>query len=275
MVLATLFDDLHSRFVDQGAATTGPKYVQLYQVILTAIRDGVLAPGDRLPPEQVMSDNLPVSLVTVRKCFELLAQRGVISREHGRGTFISSAEQSVSDLWHFRFVDPDRDGFMPIYTRILSRTIKRQPHIARGLLCPGAALVCIERAINIGSRFNCYSELFLPEGRFSGVMNEPINELERFNLKDVLTQNYRMPTLRVEQTVRIETVPERAYNQMDVEPGAVVLSLHATGYSFDDLPITFQRIWIPKTEYSLDLPSLAGPAEQQSARPDLKVVGRG
>ena len=138
-----LIEDLNARYADQSKVSAGPKYELLYQALLSAIRNGVLSPGDRLPPEQVLSKHLPLSQVTVRKCFTLLAQRGVISREHGRGTFVSAAEQGFSDLWHFRFKDPDRDGFMPIYNRILSRTIQRDAKdLSAAGLQPGGAGWC-------------------------------------------------------------------------------------------------------------------------------------
>ena len=268
-----LIEALQAGYAAQIQPPKGPKYERLYQTILQAIREGALSPGVQLPPEQLLSENLPVSQVTVRKCFALLAERGVISREQGRGTFIASAEQSVSDLWHFRFVDPDRGGFMPIYNRILSRTIERNSPVARRLSMPGKPLVRIARALNIGSRFNCYSELFLPAHRFSPIMDEPISELERVNLKDTLARDFRMPTLRVDQNVRVDTVPDHACEPMDVERGAIALSLCVTGYSFEDEPISFQHIWIPKTDYELNLPALAAPVEQRRVPSRLKVVG--
>ena len=270
-----LIDSLNAHYADQSKVRGGPKYERLYQAILSAIRKGVLSPGDRLPPEQVLSKHLPLSQVTVRKCFTLLAQRGVISREHGRGTFVSAAEQGFSDLWHFRFKDPDREGFMPIYNRILSRTIQRNARIAQHLSNPKGRFVCIERAVNIGSRFNCYSEPFLPADRFARHMDEPVAELERINLKDILAREFRTPTLRVDQNVRIEAVPERASETMGVSEGSRVLFLGVTGYTFDDQPISYQRIWIPETSYELNMPASAETVAQRHAAPPLKAVATG
>lgn len=270
-----LLENLNARYAAQAETGSGRKYEALYQAILSAIRHGDLSPGDRLPPEQVLSQHMPLSQVTVRKCFTLLAQRGVISREHGRGTFVSAAEQGVSDLWHFRFKDPERDGFMPIYNRILSRTIQRDAQVSRLLDIPGGALVRIERAVNIGSRFNCYSELFLPANRFARIMDEPVAELERINLKDILAREFRTPTLRVDQNMRIEAVPERATEPMGVPGDAHVLFLGVTGYTFEDHPISHQRIWIPETKYELNMPASTETVAERHSGPALKAVANG
>ena len=257
---------------DSGLA----KYERLYRAIQSSIRDGVLAPGDKLPPEQVLSRGLPISLATVRKCFARLAQSGVISREHGRGTFVSTEEHGVSDLWHFRFIDPDAAGFMPIYNRIISRRIVSERRIAERLGTRGTKFVFIERAVNIGARFVCYSELYLPAEKFSRLMDEPVPELERVNLKDVLTREYRSPTLRADQFMRVEPAPETATAYMDIPPGALALRMRIIGYTFDDQPISYQQIWIPETEHELSMPTTAELVRgSRPASTKLKVVQNG
>ena len=265
---------LQGRYAAQAKLSNGPKYEHLCQAIQQVIREGLLSPNDRLPPEHVIADSLPLSQVTVRKSLSLLAQRGVVSREHGRGTFIAPAERSVSDLWHFRFIDPESGDLLPIYNRILSRSEVRDRQAARCLSIPSKRLlVRIERSLNIGSRFNCYSELFLPANRFSPILDEPVAELERVNLKDVLTALFQRPTLWISQNVSIDNVPNRACESMGVDSGVLVLALHVTGYSFEDEPITFQRIWIPKTECPLNLPASTNLEGEGANPPRLKTIG--
>lgn len=266
---------LNDRYANENEIADLAKYERLYQVILAAIRERVLSPGDKLPAEQVLSRHLPLSQATVRKCFTLLAQRGLISREHGRGTFVSAEEHGISDLWHFRFRDPDGPGFMPIYNRILSRTVRIDGDIARLFPNAGNKLVCIERAVNIGSRFNCYSELFLPAEKFARIMDEPVGELERVNLKDILAREFRTPTLSVTQNMCVEPIPTRASEPMAVPTGSLALSLHVTGFTFGNQAISFQRIWIPQTPYKLNLPALAESIAQKEYRAPLNEAAHG
>ena len=53
-----------------------------------AIRLGTYRPGSRLPSEAELAEQLAVSRPTLRESLRLLEERGMISRRHGRGTFV-------------------------------------------------------------------------------------------------------------------------------------------------------------------------------------------
>jgi GntR family transcriptional repressor for pyruvate dehydrogenase complex len=57
--------------------------------LLQLIRDGVYAPGDRLPPIRELVTNLGVSVTTVREALRKLESLGLIRIEHGSGTYVS------------------------------------------------------------------------------------------------------------------------------------------------------------------------------------------
>ena len=50
-------------------------------------------------------------------------------------------------------------------------------------------------------------------------------------------------------------------------PGAVTMLLRVVGYTFEDQPISYQRIWIPETEYELDLPTTSEAIRHRDAAP--------
>ncbi|TNC21111.1 FadR family transcriptional regulator [Amycolatopsis alkalitolerans] len=47
-----------------------------------------LCPGDRVPPERVLAENLEVSRTTIREALHELEQRRLVSRAPGRGTVV-------------------------------------------------------------------------------------------------------------------------------------------------------------------------------------------
>jgi DNA-binding FadR family transcriptional regulator len=55
------------------------------------IDDGVLKPGDQLPSERELSDELQVSRGTVREAVQLLQALGLLEIRHGSGTFVRLA----------------------------------------------------------------------------------------------------------------------------------------------------------------------------------------
>ncbi|HOR00542.1 MAG TPA: GntR family transcriptional regulator [Anaerolineae bacterium] len=69
------------------------------------IADGTYAPGDRLPSEAELADELAVSRGTVRSALAVLATAGLIVRRQGDGTYVTgvmSAERSLMHvMWEF------------------------------------------------------------------------------------------------------------------------------------------------------------------------------
>ncbi len=67
-----------------------PLYAEIAQSLEHDIRDGVIRPNDKLPPQRELADYLDVNLSTVARAFKLCTSKGLISGETGRGTFIAS-----------------------------------------------------------------------------------------------------------------------------------------------------------------------------------------
>jgi GntR family transcriptional regulator len=73
--------------VDRSADV--PLGAQLASRIRSAVRDGTLAPGDRLPSVRDLADSAGVNVNTVRGVYARLESQGLVRSEHGRGTFVA------------------------------------------------------------------------------------------------------------------------------------------------------------------------------------------
>ena len=74
-----------------------PIYEQLASQIKHMIATGELQPGDQLPTVRQVAADLRVNFNTVARAYRLLDEAGMISTQHGRGTYIlepPSAETS-------------------------------------------------------------------------------------------------------------------------------------------------------------------------------------
>ena len=65
-----------------------PIYIQIIDQIKHLIASGVLAPDDQLPTVRELADDLGVNFTTVARAYRLLDEEGLISTQHGRGTYI-------------------------------------------------------------------------------------------------------------------------------------------------------------------------------------------
>ncbi len=66
-----------------------PLYHQLYRILLEKITSGVWNPGDLIPSEKELGEQFHLSRITIRQTLQQLAADGYLSRQQGRGTFVS------------------------------------------------------------------------------------------------------------------------------------------------------------------------------------------
>lgn len=84
------FDDYPMNWKPDLSHATGPLYKALAKLLESDIINGHLHPGDLLPPQRELADYLDINLSTVSKAFKLCMQKGLISSNIGKGTFVSS-----------------------------------------------------------------------------------------------------------------------------------------------------------------------------------------
>lgn len=65
-----------------------PRYYQAKMKIEEAIVKGFYKKGDRLPPERKLSEQLGVSMITVRKALDEIANEGIVEKMWGKGVYV-------------------------------------------------------------------------------------------------------------------------------------------------------------------------------------------
>ena len=71
---------------------SGPLYVRLAERIEEAIASGTLPAGTKLPPQRDLAFDIGVTIGTVGRAYSLVRERGLVSGEVGRGTFVLGDE---------------------------------------------------------------------------------------------------------------------------------------------------------------------------------------
>ena len=69
-----------------------PLYFQVAEQLERAIVDGVLAPGERVPNEVALADELGLSRPTMRQAIQILVDKGMLVRKRGVGTQVVKAQ---------------------------------------------------------------------------------------------------------------------------------------------------------------------------------------
>ncbi|WP_272988852.1 MULTISPECIES: PLP-dependent aminotransferase family protein [Hyphomonas] len=120
---------------------SAPMYERLVAALQDDVRNGRLAPGDRLPPQRDLAHRLSLSVGTVSRAYVEAERRGFVSSHVGRGTFVTDRAQpqsappgeGVRDLAHNipPFGPAERligDGLMRVRQRAdLAKTVTYAP----------------------------------------------------------------------------------------------------------------------------------------------------
>lgn len=106
-----------------------PAYLQIIGEIKQAIANGDLKPGDQLPTVRQLASDLQINFNTVARAYRMLDEKGIISTQHGRGTFILDAptgkelqklrKQQLTVLGEHFVEEADKLGFEPSEARKL------------------------------------------------------------------------------------------------------------------------------------------------------------
>lgn len=110
-----------------------PLYHQLKAALVSAIHDGGLQPGDRLPSESEMEQRYAVSRAVIRQALDQLVQEGVVERLQGKGTFVASPRiRHASRLISFT-EDMRSQGLSPAHRVLVSEPVVAADDVAERL----------------------------------------------------------------------------------------------------------------------------------------------
>jgi GntR family transcriptional regulator len=219
------------------------KLARVCDSIVGRIESGALRQGDRLPSEERLAQGFRVSVGTVQKALSRLAHSGLISREHGRGTFVSGSKVGPGDVHYLRFRDAEgRD--LPHYISVRSVRRSKRPGPWAEFLGPGVN-IRIERMMSVGGKVDLYSEFWLREAEFvrlkGGLNGAQRRYLER-NLRVLLGQELALPTLRVDQLIRFERLAAPVASELGLDPEQPGFVMEMRGYTLRDRPLFYQRV---------------------------------
>ncbi|KWR83784.1 GntR family transcriptional regulator [Cupriavidus sp. IDO] len=208
--------------------------------IIRSIESGALREGDRLPSEGDLATLHGVSVGTIQKALMRLTHSGLITREKGRGTFVTGARVAPADVRYLRFRDEEANE-LPLYVH--ARSVKRVNRKGQwSEFLGGEGYVRIERVISVGGRFDLYSEFWLREEDFAQLGGLDREALEK-NLRELIGQRLSLPTLRADQWLRFGAPPAAVAPELGLAPEAPALIMELRGFTLRDQPLYYQAIY--------------------------------
>lgn len=155
------------------AAPGQSRYGALAAALRQRVVDGEWPPGTALPAETRLAAEHGVALGTLRRALQLLADDGLIERQHGKGTFVRGGLVGAPMLRFFRF--GVGDGEVP-QSRILSRqVVVASAEVVRRLgIARGEPVLRLQRLRSLGGQPRLFEEIWLALPLFSALASGPM-----------------------------------------------------------------------------------------------------
>lgn len=253
-----MIEDVYDRLnkdLRSGVLLGVPKHVRLREAISTIIRDGLLKPGDQIPPEQTLTQAVGLSLGTVRKALSDLAVGGVLIREQGRGTFVSQPRSPIEEVWQFRFVERPGGKLLSIAVELISRRkIKVRKPGAWLPLLNDDDLCEFKRRIIVNDDFTCTSRFYVSYRRFPELMNIPIAELH-LSFKALMSERFSVYTHSLDQFTEATVFDDEICHIVDAPLRTSGVAQHSLGRTVAGDIISYQYLAIPPGPYLLEAPT--------------------
>ena len=211
-----------------------PFYYQLRQWLSVCIADGTFPPGARLPDELEICQRLGVSRGVVRQAMTELCYEGVIYRQRGRGTFVSSPKTAEGLISGLRgLVDDAALRGQVVESRVLVlRQVPATNGVATNLnLAANEPVVELERVRSLDGEPHVLTVTYLPAALVPGLVHRDLNGAG--SLYRILRQDYGLPIVSSRRRVEAATAGTREARLLEVERGAPLLVLYSTSYTTD------------------------------------------
>ena len=86
-----------------------PIYEQIMENIKKMIVSGELKAGDPLPSVRVLSKDLRISALTVKKAYDMLEADGFTATVHGKGTYVTAANTEMMAEQRYRQIEEEME----------------------------------------------------------------------------------------------------------------------------------------------------------------------
>jgi GntR family transcriptional regulator, N-acetylglucosamine utilization regulator len=217
-----------------------PRYVQIAESFLRRIEAGELKAGERLPPERELGKTLGVTRSTIREAFDILEDRGLLVRQQGQGTFISTPkiERQAAKLVPFTR-GMEKRGFKTQNRMVALKNVAAEASVADGLgINVGDPVFFIHRVRLINSEPVLMERLFVPGARFEHL---DAFDFSARSLYEVMDTEYGVQVSRARQSLEPVAASAAEAGLLEIPAGAPLMLERRLAYDNDGYAVEYAR----------------------------------
>jgi GntR family transcriptional regulator len=209
---------------------------QVEDLLRGRIREGVYAPGSRIPSENELCEELGVSRATVRTVLVKLAVNGLVLRKQGDGTYINARVEKISahlgNVWDFICLI-ESNGYSPSI-KFISSEVKQATKTEAQMLSikQGEQLLSLRRLF--------YADdvpVILTHNVFPiSLLRVPVEKVDgSLHIRDILQICFQQEIAFVITDIHSTRAGEKVGNLLNASPNKVMLALDVSFFSKDSI----------------------------------------
>jgi GntR family transcriptional regulator len=231
-----------------------PKYLQISAWLKELIQTGRYAAGERLPSEMELSKTCGVNRNTLRQAITELTTAGLLRKEKGTGTFVSSP--AAAGLKHkleriSSFRDMLGQSGIQARTRVIGKRISdADDHVAESLFLGANKKVLVVKRVRAGNGTPyIYEESYLPAGRFDAILDLDLTG----SMYDIISEHFGVVLARSKQTISAVNLIPKIAGILKVPVNSA--AIFAESITFDDksIPIELLYSYYRGDKYTLEI----------------------
>lgn len=207
-----------------------PLYSQLKESIKSAIQEGILKPGDKLPTEHEICDTFNLSRTVTRQAFSELTNEGYICRYKSRGTFVSQFNQKNIFFKQIMSFNDEMKmyGYTPKTELLALEKISCTEDLSKHSGFPeDYPLIRIQRLRYRDDIPIVYVDAYYDAERIPGIEQY---DLENNSLYDTLEKYYGIKVMHTKKQFTAKIVDDRLAEYLDIKKKSAVQYVESVDY---------------------------------------------
>ena len=216
-----------------------PLYKQICELLHREITAGHWLPGDRLPIESELANNLGVAIGTLRKALSHLETEGMLERRQGSGTYVKRAPtgNAVYQFFHLELL---KGGGVPTAdTLSVELVVDRQVAENLDLHYLDAQLWCIKRLRYLNNVAVAVEQIWIDHRHCDQLLPADTHE----SLYVHYRENFDFWITSVEDQISCESLPIWGASALDMPFETVLPIVERRGRSNKNQIEEFSRTW--------------------------------
>lgn len=214
-------------------------HAQIEAEIARRIETGILRPGDQIPPERELVEQMQVSRMTLRQGLTRLVDRGLLERQRGRGTFVREPKvvHSLSNLTglHGELLS---QGLVPTARLLTSAEIPATQAVADLLEIAEGDLVYWITRLRLGAGVPIAHETsYFPANLVPGLLEE---DLESRSIYELMGQ-YGARPIGARQSLEPAVARTEEAALLEIAPGSPVMLIERIARDVHDRAVEYAK----------------------------------